>query len=204
VHRIFLLSPAYCGGQRSQWLLRPEPRFGLAHRLHSDEGLSLGELFSFLSGLYFRGKLTYSRAFERPPAGVPGTIVITPSRGLLPPEVPMHLEDLRDFSAIEIGPSEARFQNPFVKSVEDLAAHIPSECEVVLLGSIATTKYLDVLASNFHDWLRFPSAFAGRGDMSRGGLLLRCVTEQCELEYVSLANGMRHGPRPPKLSRIRS
>jgi hypothetical protein len=204
MNRIFMLSPAYCAGKRSQLLLRPEARLALAQRLRSESGAALGELFSFLSGLYFRGKLVYSCAFARPPAGVTGTIVITPSRGLMVPSEPLHLETLREFAEVEIGFSEKRFREPLVQSAQRLALQLREDCEVVLLGSIATGKYVDILASIFGDRLRFPAEFAGRGDMSRGGLLLRCVMEQRELAYVSLSGGARHGNRPPKLPRLRS
>ncbi len=201
--RIFMLSPAYCGGKRSQLLLRPQAQFELARRLRSQSGVALGELFSFLSGLYFRGKLNYSSTFARPPAGVSGTVVITPSRGLMVPSEPLHLERLQEFAQVEIGFREKRFQEPLVQSTQQLARQLHESCEVILLGSIATSKYLDTLASIFGDRLRFPAEFAGRGDMSRGGLLLRCVTEQRELTYVSLSGGARHGNRPPKLPRLR-
>jgi hypothetical protein len=204
MHRIFMLSPAYCGGKRSQLLLRPQSQFDLAQRLRGKSGVELGELFSFLSGLYFRGKLSYSTNFALPPIGVPGTVVITPTRGLMLPTEPLHLERLHEFAQVEIGLTEKRFQEPFVQSAEHLVGQLRENCEVVLLGSIATGKYLDTLTSIFGNRLRFPAEFAGRGDMSRGGLLLRCVTEQRELTYVSLSRGARHSSRPPKLPRLRS
>ena len=199
-----MLSPAYCGGKRSQLLLRPQSQFDLAQRLRGKSGVELGELFSFLSGLYFRGKLSYSTNFALPPIGVPGTVVITPTRGLMLPTEPLHLERLHEFAQVEIGLTEKRFQEPFVQSAEHLVGQLRENCEVVLLGSIATGKYLDTLTSIFGNRLRFPAEFAGRGDMSRGGLLLRCVTEQRELTYVSLSRGARHSSRPPKLPRLRS
>jgi len=204
MHRIFMLSPAYCGGKRSQLLLRSAAQFDLAQRLRTESGVPVGELFSFLSGLYFRGKLTYSYVFACPPAGVPGTVVITPSRGLMVPSEPLHLERLQEFAEVEIGLAEKRFRAPLVQSAQHLALQLRENCEIVLLGSIATSKYIDTLASIFGDKLRFPAEFAGRGDMSRGGLLLRCVTEKRELTYVSLSGGARHGNRPPKLPRLRS
>ena len=203
MNRIFILSPAYCGGKRSQLLSRPEAEFDLAQRLRSEDGVKLGELFSFLSGLYFRGKLAYSQAFARPPMGVPGAVIITPSRGLMMPADLVDLDRLQEFAAVKIGLSEERFREPLIETARLLADQLSNECEVVLLGSIATGKYLDLLAAIFSERMRFPVEFAGRGDMSRGGLLLRCVTEQCELEYVSLSQGARHGSRPPKLSRVR-
>ncbi|HEY6929256.1 MAG TPA: hypothetical protein VJA66_06235, partial [Thermoanaerobaculia bacterium] len=64
--RIFLLSPASCSGARARMLLRRQARFPLAERVRRPEGAPLGEVFSFLSGLYFRGKHTYAQAFARP------------------------------------------------------------------------------------------------------------------------------------------
>ena len=71
----------------------------------------------------------------------------------------------------------------------------------VLLGSIASGKYVDVLLEVFGSRLCFPAEFAGRGDMSRGGLMLRCVASGEELGYVPLVGAERHGKRPPKLTR---
>ena len=65
---IFLLSPARLDGERARLLFRPATMFPLARALHSGEGATLGEVFSFLSGLYFRGKLAHAEAFARPPA----------------------------------------------------------------------------------------------------------------------------------------
>src|SRR5438132_10431681 len=53
-HRIFLLSPANISGERAKLLLRESAAFPLAQRLQS-QGAPLGEVFSFISGLYFRG-----------------------------------------------------------------------------------------------------------------------------------------------------
>src|SRR6476660_3957431 len=85
--RVFLLSPANCGGIRAQMMLSPNARFELAQQLQSVVGAPLGEVFSFVSGLYFRGKLAYARRFARPPdpadpvtAG--GVLVITTNAGL--------------------------------------------------------------------------------------------------------------------------
>src|SRR5258706_6869472 len=147
MNRIFMLSPAYCGGRRSQLLLRPDAQFSLAQRLRSDSGVALGELFSFLSGLYFRGKLTYSNVFALPPAGMPGVVVITPTRGLMVPSEPLHLDRLQEFAGVEIGLAEKRFREPFVQSTDNLALQLRANCEIVLLGSIATAKYVDILGA---------------------------------------------------------
>ena len=76
------------------------------------------------------------------------------------------------------------------------------DCDFVLLGSIATPKYLEPMVGVFEDRLLFPEEFIGRGDMSRGGLLLRQVRAGEELKYVPLCKLTRHGPRPPKLPRL--
>jgi hypothetical protein len=69
-----------------------------------------------------------------------------------------------------------------------------------LLGSIASAKYTDVLLSIFDKQLLFPEEFVGRGDMSRGGLLLRCVDADLELAYMPVRGAVRRGVRPPKLA----
>jgi hypothetical protein len=70
----------------------------------------------------------------------------------------------------------------------------------VLLGSIASAKYTGPLLGTFGDRLLFPKEFVGRGDMSRGGLMLRCVDTMTELTYVPVRGAERHGERPPKLA----
>ena len=67
---------------------------------------------------------------------------------------------------------------------------------MILLGSIATGKYVDCLLPIITQRLLFPSEFVGRGDMSRGALLLRCVAENTELNYVPLMGAVRRGQRP--------
>jgi hypothetical protein len=201
--RIFLLSPASAGGVRARLVLNERATFDLAVRLRSPAGASLGEVFSFLSGLYFRGKLTYATAFAAPPAGAPGVLVITPNEGLLPADEPITLSRLKKFARVPIDANEPRYRRPLARHARELASRVGPETEVVLLGSIATGKYVDVLGKVFGDRLRFPGDFVGRGDMSRGGLLLRCSREGRELEYRPVAGAVRHGARPPKLVPIR-
>ena len=81
--RIFLLSPANCGGSRAKQALSPNAQFALAAALRSPDGAPLGDLFSFVSGLYFRGKLTYARRFAAvadPDNPIVGAGVSTSSR----------------------------------------------------------------------------------------------------------------------------
>ena len=155
-------------------------------------------MFSFVSSLYFRGKLAYARAFARPPDGVAGVHVITPCEGLRTPDTPLRLRDLRRYAGVPVDPEEKRYRIPLLRDLRALAPAW-SEAEVVLLGSIASRKYVELLTSVLDSRLLFPSDFVGRGDMSRGGLMLRCVEEQRELPYVALLGAERHGPRPARL-----
>jgi hypothetical protein len=200
-NRVFLLSPANAGGKRAQLLLRDGAMFGLARRLRNG-GLPLGEAFSFISGLYFRGKLAYASAFAAPPDGAPGVLVITACGGLMSPDALITQSDLCEISAAPVDASEPRYRIPLERDARRLHNQLGDDCEVVLLGSVATAKYVEPLLGIFGDKLVFPTEFAGRGDMSRGGLMLRCVRKKVELNYVSIATGERHGPRPAKLPKL--
>lgn len=192
----FLLSPAWCGGKRAQLLLNERASFPLARRLGQPGGAAIGEVFSFLSGLYFRGKVAYVRTFARPS----GALVITPTRGLVDIDLPVSRADLVEFAAVDIATNDDRFRRPFERDIAALA--IGETGNVVLLGSVATGKYVDSLMELLGDRLLFPGDFVGRGDMSRGGLMLRRAREGKELEYIPVAGAVRRGPRPPKLSRL--
>ena len=177
--------------------------FDLAVRLRND-GAPLGEVFSFLSGLYFRGKLAYARAFAQAPdpesdiSGA-GAFVITPTAGLRSPDTVVTIDALHRFAGVDVSADNPKYRRPLERSARAIATDIGSDCEVVLLGSIASPKYVDVLLGIFGDRLVFPSDFVGRGDMSRGGLLLRSVATLEELPYVPVTGAVRHGQRPPKL-----
>jgi hypothetical protein len=198
-NRIFLLSPAYAGGKRARMILSDRAEFDLARRLRSREGVSLGEVFTFLSGLYFRGKLAYANAFACATGGLCGVLVITPTRGLVDARRKVGLRMLREFAEVDIHENDPRYREPLVRDARKLARRLTPECEVILLGSVATGKYVDVLLENFGGRLRFPAEFIGRGDMSRGGLMLRCAVDRTELSYISVAGAVRKGKRPPKL-----
>jgi hypothetical protein len=199
---IFLLSPASCSGERARIVLRREASFDLALRLRRPEGAPVGEVFSFLSGLYFRGKSTYAQAFARAPEGIPGAFVITAGEGLLPLSEPATAARMRRWSRVDINAAERRYRRPLERDARALAEKIGADAEVVLLGSIATGKYVDILAGVFGSRLLFPAEFVGRGDMSRGGLMLRCAREGRELTYAPVEGAQRHGRRPPKLPRL--
>jgi hypothetical protein len=195
--RTFLLSPAYAGGRRAQMLLSDRAGFELALRLRKREPVSLGEVFVFLSGLYFRGKLAYANAFARP--DLSRVLVITPTRGLVPASTTVTLADLREFAEVDIDESDARYRKPLMRDLRRLVRQLTPECEVVLLGSIATGKYVSVLLEILRKRIDFPAEFIGRGDMSRGGLLLRCAVDRTELAYIPVHGAVRKGKRPPKL-----
>ena len=198
--RIFLVSPARLDGKRAQLLFHPVTMFPVARALHSTAGAPIGEIYSFLSGLYFRGKLAYAEAFARPPRGIKsGVFVITPNRGLLAPSVRVTVSDLAELAKTDIHPGAEEFRKPLRQDAKALAEALGARGEPILLGSIATTKYIDVLLSAFQQELLFPAEFVGRGDMSRGGLLLRSVDAHRELAYVPVQGAIRHGARPPKL-----
>jgi hypothetical protein len=191
-----LLSPANCSGQRAAMLFNERAQFFLARQLRED-GAQLGDVFSFLSGLYFRGKLAYARAFTGSNARDIWTI--TAGRGLVSPDTVVRLDDLRAFAEVPIDPSEPRYRDPLARDAAALAAKLPDAGRAVLLGSVASNKYVEILHAAFADRLVFPQAFVGRGDMSRGGLLLRAVDEGQELTYVPVIGTVRRGMRPLKL-----
>lgn len=198
MHRVFLLSPAHSGGRRAEMLFNPRAGFGLARSLQRGQAFPLGEIFSFLSGLYFRGKFAYAQTFARPPKGLAGGWVITTSRGLVDMNQPTTLEDLREFGSVPIDEEDERYRKPLSRDAQRLAKC--SNCEYILLGSISTGKYVNVLVESLGERLLFPSDFVGRGDMSRGGLLLRSVRDAQELKYIPVVGAVRRGVRPPKLT----
>lgn len=191
--RFFLLSPASVFGVRGRRLTDRNAGSALAVGLRS-EGVALGELFSSISSLYFRGKLAYARVF----GDLAGTFVITGCGGLMPPETRVTLEQLRKLSSVDFDPADSRYREPLHRDSTRLLEIEPA-CEVVLLGSIATPKYVDPLLEIFGERLLFPEEFVGRGDMSRGGLMLRAVESGVELSYTPVRQAKRRGSRPPKL-----
>ena len=185
MNRVFLLSPANCNGVRAQWVLKKSARSDLALRLRGAEGVPLGEVFSFFSALYFRGKLAYARTFARLPANGHGVLIIMPMAGLLPHDTAVQFSRLRGFARVPIHKKHQLYRRSLLRTARALAADMPPDCEIILLGSIASGKYLEILTHVLGDRLRVPADFIGLGDMSRGGLLLRCVRKQRELEYIS-------------------
>lgn len=201
MERVFLLSPANASGERARQLLSERAQFPLATRLRH-QGASLGDVFAFISGLYFRGKLTYAETFAAPPPGVGGVHVITAGRGLLPPSTPVSIDELRAVATVPIDEGEPLYREPLERDARQLAELVGPSCEIVLLGSVATAKYMEPLGEVFGPRLLFPAQFVGRGDMSRGGLMLRCAQDRSELEYIPAIGATRRGQRPPKLPKL--
>lgn len=192
--KLFLLSPASANGVRALRLASPRAAFAAAHRLRSPEGLPIGEAFSFLSALYFRGKLAYALRFAaapEPAAGGGSILVIAPGFGLVPPDWPLTSARLRKLARTPVDPARRSYSGPLRRDARDLRERLRPDSAVVLLGSIATGKYLDLLAPIFGDRLLFPRAFVGAGDMRRGSLMLRAARLGEELEYAGLETPRR-------------
>src|SRR5437764_12648485 len=133
--RVFLLSPANCSGPRAKMVLSERAQFDLAVRLRGHRGVAIGEVFAFVSGLYFKGKITYALAFARPPEpGAPlagsGALVITPNAGLRPVETAVTADALRGFSGVDIAANDPRYRRPLLASARALADEIGPECDV--------------------------------------------------------------------------
>ena len=191
---VFLLSPASCAGLRAQQLLKSQTS-QLTARL-ANGGAPLGEVFAFMSSLYFRGKLAYANTFGR-------AFVIAPGRGLLPPDLLVRVDDLQQMALVPVDDAEPAFRDPLVRDATALHRGLAADDRIVLLGSVATDKYVGPLLDVFGERLLFPTTFAGRGDMSRGGLLLRCARTGTPLDCVPVRGAVRHGPKPPKLPRLK-
>ena len=185
--RVFLLSPANLNGLRAKQLASPRASFQAAELYRSEEGCPIGLAFAFMSALYFRGKITYALHF----GGLENTFVITQGFGLVPPDWRLTPDRLERMKKVDIDVASRSYTKPLKDTANALAARIEDDTEVVLLGSVATGKYVDVLRPIFRDRMRFPLHFAGLGDMARGGLMLRAVRADKELPYTTL-DASRH------------
>jgi hypothetical protein len=170
----FLMSPADCRGKRAAMLLREGASFPLAVALQGGKA-PLGEVFAFVSGTYFRGKLAYVRRFG-------GTSrVIVPGRGLLDPELRICADHLHAFAQVSVDLEDPAYTGPLQRDLTRLAEQV--EGPVVLLGSVATAKYVEPLREVLGERLYFPLPFAGMGDMKRGALMLERSRTGEELAY---------------------
>ncbi len=178
----FLLSPANVSGLRARQLKSPRANFEAARMYRSAEGVPIGLAFAFMSALYFRGKIAYALHF----APIENIFVIAPGFGLVPPDWRITPERMKVLQRTEVDARRRNYRKPLERDARALAAKIKPDVQVVLLGSVASGKYVDILLPLFGERLQFPSIFAGLGDMSRGGLLLRAARANRELEYTSL------------------
>jgi hypothetical protein len=185
---VMLLSPAQLKGQRGRLLFRPEADFPLARQIRSVEGAPLSEVFSFVSGLYFRGKVAYANGFARCRTGLPAAWVISAGGGLCRLDERVDIHRLRAWAGVSIHEDNPHFTAPLYRHACELAAQHDEGTRFVLLGSIASKKYVMPLLEVFADRLLYPADFAGRGDMSRGSLMLRAVQEGRELAYEPVAS----------------
>jgi hypothetical protein len=196
---IFLLSPANLSGLRARQLMSPRANFESGRMYRSSEGVPIGLAFAFMSALYFRGKIAYALHF----APLENIFVIAPGFGLVPPDWRITPERMKVLQRTEVDVRRRNYRKPLERDARALAAKMDDDAQVVLLGSVASGKYVDILLPAFGDRLRFPAIFAGLGDMSRGGLLLRAARADRELEYTSLT-APRHKSRagdPVELAR---
>lgn len=186
--KLFLLSPANLSGLRAKQLASPRATFNTALRFQSPDGVPIADAFEFMSSLYFRGKIAYARRFAVPSSivGGDGIFVITSGFGLVPPDWAFTEERMKRMQKIDVDVSTRNYTKPLKEHAQLLARALDDDTQVVLLGSVATGKYVDVLLPILGDRLRFPALFAGLGDMSRGGLMLRAAREGRELQYTTL------------------
>jgi hypothetical protein len=188
--KVFLLSPASLSGLRAKQLMSPRANFDAAQLYRSPEGVPIALAFAFMSALYFRGKITYALHFAEPS----NIFVIAPGFGLVSPDWPINEERMKVLSRTPVDVRKRNYRKPLERDARTLAARVGPDTQVILLGSVATGKYVDVLLPAFGERLLFPAIFAGLGDMSRGGLLLRAVRANRELDYTSLSAPRRRTP----------
>lgn len=164
--------------------MSPRAKFEAARLYRSPEGVPIAIAFAFMSALYFRGKIAYALRF----AETHDIHIIAPGFGLVPPDWRITEERMKVMRRTPVDVTKRSYVKPLIRDAMTLAERLPDDAQVVLLGSVATGKYVDVLLPIFGDRLRFPSIFAGLGDMSRGGLMLRAARAGTELEYTPLSS----------------
>ncbi len=197
--KVFLLSPANLTGIRAKQLTSPRGQSQVAQMYRTPEGVPIALAFAFMSALYFRGKITYALHFST----IENVRVIAPGFGLVPPDWRITEERMKVLRKTEVDARKRNYRKPLERDGLALAESLHPESHVILLGSVASGKYVDILGPIFGDRLLFPAIFAGLGDMSRGGLLLRAVRANRELEYASLSAPRRKsaGGNPVELAR---
>jgi len=170
-------------------LLRAGANFELARRLRGP-GAPLAEVFTFVSGLYFRGKVTYARRFGQS-EGTPASFVMTAGGGLCELDETVTLARLEGWQKVTVSERNPHFTAPLQRHAAELLDRHDAQTQFVLLGSVASSKYVAPLREVLGERLFFPERFAGLGDMARGALLLRAVEEGQELAYQPISAGMK-------------
>src|SRR3989442_11924814 len=148
--RIFLLSPANCAGLRARLVMRREARFDLGRRVRDPGGAPLGEVMTFMSGLYFRGKLAYARAFAAPPDPAcpvtrDGVLVIAPGAGLKPAAAAVSLRELTAFARVDVAADNPRYRRPLLAAPRTVAPRIGDDCGLGPLRSTASDRVVQPL-----------------------------------------------------------
>jgi len=197
--RIFLLSPAKAGGPRYSILTSAQASFELALKFRAGSA-TLGEIYSFISGLYFRGKIAYAATFGTVLGRSSNALVIVPGLGLLPPETVFSPEQLRATAEIDVDENNPVHHDALLAAAGSLDRATGHQCSFVLLGSVASAKYTTALLEVLDRRLLFPAEFVGRGDMSRGGIMLRSAASGQELTYLPVSGAQLRGPRPARLN----
>ena len=197
--------PTAAAGARQQVL---SPQAAFAARRGScarAQGAPLGDVFTFVSGLYFRGKLAYARRFASPPEPRIrrrlGRARHHAERRAPQPETPVtrrraaRLRRRRRRSR----PTRAtggRSSGARARWLREIGA----DCEVVLLGSIASPKYVDVLLDDLRRAPAVPDRFRRpRRHEPRRPAAAQARARASSSTYAPMAGAVRHGARPPKL-----
>jgi len=84
-----------------------------------------------------------------------GVHIITPNAGLRSPDTYVTRRAIRAFATTDVDPDNASYRRPLETSARALALEVGPDCDVVLLGSVASPKYVSVLLDIFGDRLRF-------------------------------------------------
>jgi hypothetical protein len=179
--KIFLLSPASPSGIRAKQMTSTAAQFAVAKMYRSPEGVAIEDAFAFMSALYFRGKIAYARRF----AEEGNIFIIAPGFGLVPAGWKLDPERMKTLRRTKVDVKVPGYRRPLERDARDLSDRLGQGGTAILLGSVATGKYVDVLRPIFQHRLRFPASFAGLGDMSRGAIMLRAVRSGEELEYAT-------------------
>lgn len=189
---VFLLSPANLSGTRARQMISPRAMSAAGIAYRSQDGVRIADAFTFMSALYFRGKHAYVRAFAAPHPRIGETAyVIAPGYGLVTLDWRLDQEKMKKLARTKIDVRSRAYTAPLRRACRELESKLEPEDIVVLLGSVASGKYVDVLEPIFGARLRFPRIFAGMGDMQRGSVMLKAAAAKRELEYVDLTHA-RH------------